>query len=262
MTDAAMQAVPAGQTGIYREREIHPALAHVFSTVWIHEAGDGPAPPILVAPDAAIDLQWIAGRFRVAGPDTAAQIEILPPGGTVVGFRFRPAAAAAWLGVPADELTDRRVFLDDIWGANARHLAREIADSGDLDGAIRSLTRVLARAKPRGATPRIDDAMARVFATMSRAGPGNATLVPRLSRMLAMSERTLRRRFDAVFGYGPKTLDRILRYRGFLALARNSHVSLAELALEAGYADQAHLSREVRRMSGVTATELLAGNRG
>lgn len=71
-------------------------------------------------------------------------------------------------------------------------------------------------------------------------------------RALGMSERTLRRRFDESFGYGPKTLDRILRCQRFLWLANRSAGSTAILAAEAGYSDQAHLIRECRRLTGST----------
>lgn len=61
------------------------------------------------------------------------------------------------------------------------------------------------------------------------------------------------------FGYGFKTLDRVLRFQRFLRLAAHSPKSaLAELAVRAGYADQAHMTREVQRMSGATAGELAA----
>jgi AraC-like DNA-binding protein len=71
-----------------------------------------------------------------------------------------------------------------------------------------------------------------------------------------MSERTLRRRFDESFGYGPKTLDRILRFQRYRRLARQPDASTAVLAVEAGYADQAHLVRESRRLMGVTPQQL------
>jgi AraC-like DNA-binding protein len=71
-----------------------------------------------------------------------------------------------------------------------------------------------------------------------------------------MSERTLRRRFEDAFGYGPKTLDRILRFHRFRRLQRQGEGSTALLAIEAGYADQAHLIRESRRLTGVTPTAL------
>jgi len=75
---------------------------------------------------------------------------------------------------------------------------------------------------------------------------------------LDISPRTLRRRCQDAFGYGPKTLDRILRFQRFLKLAREGREPrLAALAFEAGYADQAHLTREGRRLSGLSPTMVL-----
>ena len=80
-----------------------------------------------------------------------------------------------------------------------------------------------------------------------------------LTENLAISESQLRRRFLAEVGIGPKTLQRTLRFQGYLALAQaTKHGSLvADLAAEVGYADQAHLSRECVRLTGLTPRELL-----
>jgi AraC-like DNA-binding protein len=65
-----------------------------------------------------------------------------------------------------------------------------------------------------------------------------------------LSERQLHRRCLPLFGYGPKTLARVLRFDRALALARAGR-PFADVASSAGYADQAHLSREVRALAGV-----------
>jgi AraC-like DNA-binding protein len=88
-----------------------------------------------------------------------------------------------------------------------------------------------------------------------------------LSSALGTSERQLLRRFDSAVGYGPKTLDRILRFQRFVArapLAARGEEGLARIAAEVGYADQAHLSRECVRLSGLTPARLVAsrGERG
>jgi AraC-like DNA-binding protein len=72
------------------------------------------------------------------------------------------------------------------------------------------------------------------------------------------SERTLRRRCLDAFGYGPKTLERILRFQYFLRLLARDRTPLSVLAIEAGYADQAHLAREVRRLSGQSPGKLMS----
>ena len=80
--------------------------------------------------------------------------------------------------------------------------------------------------------------------------------VGELAHELGLSERQLLRRFDDAVGYGPKVLARVLRLQRLLALPPGA--GLAEAALEAGYADQAHMSAEVRRLTGLTPAELRA----
>ena len=81
-----------------------------------------------------------------------------------------------------------------------------------------------------------------------------------LAEELGVSDRQLRRRFDVAVGYGPKTLQRVLRFRRFLArvYAAPADVDLATLAFDAGYADQSHLTRETAALSGLTPAALAA----
>jgi AraC-like DNA-binding protein len=97
------------------------------------------------------------------------------------------------------------------------------------------------------------DPLARA-AALEMATPG--ARVDALGAALGVSERQLRRRFADAVGYGPKTLARVLRFQRFLTLSRNGD-DLARLALDAGYADQAHLTRETRRLAGRTPLELV-----
>lgn len=244
-------AVPASTVGWFRERTVTPALRGSFSCVWTHRMPDAGAPPVIVAPDATIDLQWVEGRFRIAGPDKSPQTEIIPSGTTVIGFRFHPGAAARWLGAAAHEFLDQRVMLDDVWGAKAKRFAGDVRDDRDIATLIASLETAIARATPF--SPATDKAMNAAFTLIERGAPSGISLIPWLARGLGMSERSLRRKFDEAFGYGPKTLDRILRYQRFRKLAQlNRNSSTAALAVEAGYADQAHLVRESRRLTGRT----------
>ncbi|MFB8235082.1 helix-turn-helix domain-containing protein [Kitasatospora purpeofusca] len=89
--------------------------------------------------------------------------------------------------------------------------------------------------------------------------------LPELASELGLSDRQLRRRVTDAVGYGPKTLHAVLRFRRAVAWARSGGgggdggavPELAVVAAQAGYADQAHLTREVRRWSGVSPTVLL-----
>jgi transcriptional regulator GlxA family with amidase domain len=77
--------------------------------------------------------------------------------------------------------------------------------------------------------------------------------VEALAADLGFSERQLRRRFLTSVGYGPKTLQRILRLRRFIAGERHN---LARAATDAGYIDQAHRARECVRLTGLSPSRL------
>ena len=80
-----------------------------------------------------------------------------------------------------------------------------------------------------------------------------------LADAASVTERQLQRRCNDAFGYGPATLRGILRLQRFMALAQSgTRAGLADLAATAGYSDQAHLSRECRRISSLTPSDLLA----
>ena len=171
-------------------------------------------------------------------------------------FASAPAARRPGWGCPASEIVDSRVPLDEFWGAEAHHLAEAANTAPDVAARVRVLESALSR-RASSITLHPRD-MRAAYALIAAGEPPSKSLIPWLARELALSERTLRRRFDEAFGYGPKTLDRILRFQRFLALARGTrNPSAASLAAAAGYADQAHLTRECRRLAVATPGEIL-----
>ncbi|WP_049579600.1 helix-turn-helix transcriptional regulator [Streptomyces sp. SBT349] len=228
---------------MYRER---PSRLGGGAVVWSVRSAAGTG---RVLPDGCMDLMWMDGGLVVAGPDTRAHVFRGRPATGIVGLRFAPGAGPCVLGVPADELTDLRVPLADLWPASARvrELTERVAAAGDRGAALEALA-AARRAGAGGGEP--DGWRQGAVAAMAR-GLG----VGETARRLGLSERQLRRRSMAAFGYGPKTLARVLRMQRALALARGG-TPLAEVAAVAGYADQAHLSREVRELAGVPITVL------
>ncbi|MFI6492159.1 helix-turn-helix domain-containing protein [Streptomyces sp. NPDC050564] len=199
-----------------------------------------------VLPDGCMDLLWTEGRLLVAGPDTRAYVPDGAPGGWA-GVRFYPGTAPAWLGAPADELRDRRVELADLWpAARVRRLTEKVDEAADPVSALEEV------ALERAADADPPDPLLRgVVAALDAGRP-----VAAVADELGLSARQLHRRSLAAFGYGPKMLARVLRLQRALALAR-SGVPLAQTAARAGFADQAHLARDVRELAGMSARELL-----
>ncbi|UGT63970.1 helix-turn-helix transcriptional regulator [Nocardia asteroides] len=226
----------------YRERRARLAGAVVWARTGVAEF------ELPVLPDGCMDLIWTEGRLVVAGPDTVAYRPD-PGGGEFAGFRFAPGTAPAVLGVPAAEVRDRRVDLAELWpAARVRALFAGVDDAADRPAALEAA--VLRRAAER---PAPDPALGRVVAALDAGQP-----VRYVAERAGWTARTLHRRSLAAFGYGPKTLARVLRLQRGLARAR-AGVPLAETAVGAGYADQAHFTREVRELTGLTPAGLLRG---
>lgn len=212
------------------------------------EAPGVDAPGEDVLPDGCMDLVWSGERLLVAGPDTRAhRAGPMPPGTSALGLRLPPGAAPVLLGVPAHALRDERPDLADVWGARA---ARPWADAVASGGAAALEHRVAALLAERGGRPRETAVVAGLAA---RATPAAA-----IADRLGITPRTLHRRSLAAFGYGPRTLGRVLRLQRVLPLL-DAGVPLAEVAHRAGYADQPHLSREVRALTGRSPAALAAG---
>lgn len=246
--------VLAKRAGFYREARPAPALAPHLLCRWVHAIPQGPALPVAVVPDGCVDLLWVGDRLVVTGPDLTAAHPVLPPGDPVVAVRFRPGAALRWLGLPMSEITGRQVDLQEFGRPWARGLADRIAEARTMTERMARLEAGLGRSAPEIGPPAPEMALAFRWLGHGAEGAGLAALRDRLG----ISERSLRRRCHEAFGYGPKTLDRILRFQRFLRLAAaGEEPGLSALAAAAGYADQAHLTRETRRLSGLTPAVIL-----
>ena len=230
-------------SGRYRQHDF--AAGQALLCRWDYLQG-AQAMPALVLPDACVDLLWDGTRLSIAGPDTRAQYARICPGQRVQGLRFAPAVAAHWLGVPLHVLADQRVELRDLGVSRLATLADRMAARTDAMGWLAD--RILAD------TPSGTDTMQVVHARLARAQPDS---VAYLARDLGLTERTLLRRCDDAFGYGPKLLARILRLQRFLRL-QHDDATLVDMALDAGYYDAAQLAGDARRLTGLTPTQLLA----
>jgi AraC-like DNA-binding protein len=200
-----------------------------------------------ILPDGCTDLIWDGRQLLVAGPDTRAHLAERMPGVRYTGLRFPPGTGPAVFGLPAGEVRDRRVRLADVWSAGeARRLAERVAGAPDPGAALEALAagRLRSAAGP--------DPLDAAVAGQLRAGRPVADV----ARGTGLSERQLHRRSLAAFGYGPKTLARVLRMVRALDLARRGE-PLAAVAARTGYADQAHLTREVRSLTGLSPAALL-----
>lgn len=212
-------------------------------------------PPVL--PDGRAGLVWLSdGTLRVCGPETRAW-RPNRVGVTALGVRLARGAVPAVLGVPATALLDQRVHLHELWGAAALELAERLSSSPGRRVQAALLERAIhARCAQVWSVDPVAGHVARRLV-------GEQVPASVLAHEVGLSERQLRRRCLTAIGYPPSQLARLLRLHRFLALARTSppHATLAALAAEAGYSDQAHLSRDSRTLTGRQASAFVVANR-
>jgi AraC-like DNA-binding protein len=227
----------------------------------VRRAPDSGTTSARVVPDGCTDLLWRRGELEIAGPDTGHRDVPLAPGELIVGVRLRPGAARPLLGAtPATAVADAQPGLSDLWGEAALRLADSLAGARE---PWQIATGLLGALQDRMKTYEPDRVAVAVADALDRPRPPG---IASLAWELGYSERHLRRRVRAAIGYGPKTLEQILRFRRTMEAAAPVQVpgetearvpDWSRIAAEQGYADQAHLSRQVRRWAGASPRTLV-----
>lgn len=184
-----------------------------------------------------------AGVTPVRGPGQAH-----PHRPEAVTFRFLPDGASALFGLRMDSLTDRQCSVAELFGRTGRQLEEGAACWATMEERIGAGTAFLL-ARERKCAP---DPLVRELVQQIEACRGQVA-VAALKRSFTISARQLERRFTVAVGLSPKLFARILRLRWFADHAeRCTDRSLAEMAREAGYFDQAHLNHDFKALTGLS----------
>jgi methylphosphotriester-DNA--protein-cysteine methyltransferase len=250
----------------YVEHRPRPELRPHVECLWLaSDPRARPRAPERVVPDGCPELivhlrdrfaRQRGGRFvvqpRAFLAGTLTRPWLLRAGRRVLtlGVRFRPGAVTAVLPVSMPAATDRETRLEAIVGAAAaRALSRALlaarSEAARFTAAERWLVERLAQARPRG-----EGARAAVRLLLEARG---AARIDDVARALGVSRRRLERSFRRELGIRPKLFARIARLNAVLAgLDAAERASAVDVALAAGYFDQAHLLRDFRGLAGRT----------
>jgi AraC-like DNA-binding protein len=227
----------------YREHAAPPAVARTVECSW-----DVRSPDYLqgfsVMPDGCLDIIYTRDNgLQAIGAMTFERRFDLPAGTFWAGLRFQPGLAGSFFGVPASELTNRSVDLEDLLGRPARELKARLAESGP--GELVRLLVAHPRIQGRILNP-VQRAIEAITVARGRVG------VDFVANQANLSPRQFRRRCLEESGLTPRLLCRILRFRHARQLAERAPRNWADIALAAGYYDQAHLIRDFREFTGRT----------
>jgi AraC-like DNA-binding protein len=219
------------ESDLYREWPPPRGWEHVVTCCW--EQRVSAARVLRVLPDGCADLIFYnSGRVEVVGLYDEVALPTLVAGAQLRGIRFRPAAVAAAFQTPASLLRNQTVLADDIVGSK---VARRLTDPTLVGSWIRAIL-----PDPRSC------AAVGLLATRS---------VDETADALGITARHLRRLVLAEVGLPPKRYQEVVRLRR-LVDAIDAGTPLAAAAAGAGYADQAHMARDVRRFCGLTPAHL------
>ncbi|MFI6323266.1 helix-turn-helix domain-containing protein [Nonomuraea sp. NPDC050556] len=162
-----------------------------------------------------------------------------------------PFGARRLLGMPMSEVANRIVPVDDLFGRWGGAAVARLAEQPTWREQVRLVDRLLMErihdAPELG--PQVPWAWARLLES------GGAVSVASLADALGWSHRHLVARFHDQVGLSPKAVARVVRFNRALSLL-TPEVSLAELAAECGFYDQAHMNREFRALSGTTPGQI------
>jgi AraC-like DNA-binding protein len=195
-----------------------------------------------VLPDGCADLVFDLkdGEGMAVGTMTKPLVVPVRAGDELLGVRFRPGRAAAFLRLPLAEITDARVPLRDLW--------REYP----LPLTVASLERVLLERLDPDHDPRVDAAIDRILRGAGR--------IEDIAGEIGISRQHLARKFLHHVGVSPKTFARVMRFRRVLT-AVDGDADWADLAVAHGYYDQSHLIADFRELAGATPNAFHFSNR-
>jgi len=192
---------------------------------------------------------------RVHGVTRGLSQVTLDGDGWATGVMLRPAAGRLLLGRPVSDLVDDRIELSALTTLDGGHLAAEIHRAMQVDPsalashrqAIGAFERALSRFVP------VDAAGRRINAVIDwlRDHP-EVTRVADVADAFGMTERSLQRLVLDRVGLSPKWLIQRRRLHDAVAQLKHGGRTLAELAAELGYADQAHFTNDFRAVVGFT----------
>ncbi len=240
----------------YREAPMPPRLADYAVCCWAIEGCVGAsAVRHRVLPDGCADLLVDLGAgsplVQLVGTMTQPILVVFAGRVDLFGIRFRPGGARPLWKLGMEQLTDRLLAADGLDTLDHAALVERLAAASGFDARVRTARDWLSRQLCGAAAP---DARLRQALRLFVDRP--ATPLAQAAAALGTSPRQLERRFRDGIGTSPRTWRRYLRFRRAVSLAgaATGTVDWADVAAASGFCDQAHLSREFRRFSGLSPT--------
>lgn len=165
---------------------------------------------------------------------------------------FTPLGARRFFRCPMHELADRMVALEDVLGTEGSRLRQQLGEETAWPARFDLVRAFIERRVAVTDLPA--PAIRLAFDGIRRSG--GQVRMARLAERAGWSRKHLVARFRDEIGLGPKAIARIVRINRAVGMIRSGGDGLAAIAQDCGFADQAHLSREVQALAGLTPAQL------
>jgi AraC-like DNA-binding protein len=245
----------------------HP-LSRFVECFWTLESRAPSSNPERILPDGCVELilnfaaefsQHTEGQRKLQPRNflvgqMTGPILISPTGAVqLIGIRFHPGGTVPFLRLPLDEITDQVVELGSFSSKLERDLLNAASAASSLTERVFAVEKFLTRELLR----REDDSRLTMLAARIVDG-GGLVSVDQLAHDAGISTRQLERRFLREVGIGPKLLGRIIRFQQVFRAVERCDTAWAEVAIECGYYDQAHLIRDFHQFARQTPAVLFS----
>jgi AraC-like DNA-binding protein len=235
---ASEETLGAGSSGPARELVLPTGLMHLAIRI--------SGPPLRVFGDAERKAAEVVGHAVVGGARAGAYVRDLAVPVRSVGAQLYPGVSRFLFGASADELAGRHTLLDDLWGRAVMEARERLMEAASAERQLDVFESLLAARLPRvrGLHPAVAEALERFTTT---------TDVNEVVEHTGYSHRRFIMLFREAVGLTPKLHCRVQRFQSALDRAsRQANASWVDVALAAGYCDQAHFNREFREFAGLT----------
>jgi len=234
------------------------AREHVLPTGGMHLVFRLSGPSLRLFHDGADVRGFTVGYAMVGGTRSAFFVRDVSVTTRSVGVMLQPGAARALLGAPEDALAERHTPLEALWGADANFALEQLHGTDSLPRQLAIVValleaRLASSSAMHGLHPAVAQALARMSGASANDDDGQAGAIGQLVKQSGYSHRRFIALFRGMTGLAPKQYARMLRFDHVLGQFAIQPVRpWVELALEAGYSDQAHFNRDFLAIAGMS----------
>jgi AraC-like DNA-binding protein len=251
-----------------------PPLSEFVALLWLYEGYQQPHKKERLLPDGSMELvvNLNEDRTRLYDPHEPEKFQTLrgpvvvgahsqffvidtAEQHTVAGVHFKPGGAFPFLGLPAGELHNAMVSLEDLWGRLADQLRGRLLEAGTPQAKFRVLEQTLLAQ----AAHRLERHPAVAFALHEFHGLPHTRTIADVTGQIGLSAKRFIQVFSGEVGLTPKLFCRVRRFQRVLRLIGNGRpVEWAAVAVDCGYFDQAHFIHDFRAFSGINPSTYIA----